>query len=188
MAKQGVESATGQLAFVLQVKIGVVCLDVGETIPPFGLLNPTQFLALDFCNDTRCLVRVVRRGRELGQSRVHRLRQQFLTQARGVRWATIVSHPLQKQAGIEVNAMRVQATVGAVGGHVAALWVAVGVLCAIGADDARPALAIGFGQQQTLLGQPRHDVIRAIVGQADGAQGEGVGLDWCDTQGFANVT
>ena len=151
VTKQGVESAARQLALVLQVEVGVVCLDVGEAAPPFGLFNAAELFALDFGDDFGGLIGVLRRWGQLGQRRVHRLRQQLLTQPWGVGRATIVGHPLQKQTGVEVHTMRMQAAVGAAGGHVPAFGVAVGVLGTIGADDASPALAVGLGQQQTLL-------------------------------------
>ena len=80
--------------------------------------------------------------------------------------------------------MRMQATVGAVGRHVSAFGIAVGVLCAIGADDTCPTFAVGSGQQQTLLGQPCHHVVSAVVRQADRAQCERISLDRHDTKGI----
>ena len=146
VAEQGVEGATGQLAPVLHVEVGVIVLYVREAAPPFGLFDAAKLFTVNLGDDARGLVGIVGRGRELGQRRVHGLRQQLFTQAWGVRGAAIVGHPLQEQTRVEVNAMGMQAAIGAVGGHVAAFGVAVGVLCVVGADDARPAFAVGLGQ------------------------------------------
>ena len=94
MPEQGVEGATRQFAAILHVKKCVVCLDVRKAVPPVGLLNATKLFALDLGDDASGLIGVFDRRCELGQCRVHRLRQQLLTQAWGVRWATVVGDPL----------------------------------------------------------------------------------------------
>ena len=187
MAKQGVEGVARHLSAVGHVEKGVIGLDVGEALKPFVFLDAAQFFALHLGDDASGLVRVVGGGGELGKRRLHGLGEQFFAQARVVGGPTLVGHPRQKGAGVEVNAMRVQAAIGPVGGHIAAFWVAVCVLGAIGADDARPTLAIGLGQKQTLAGEPRHDVIGAIIRQTDGAQGERIGFDRRHVQGGADV-
>ena len=82
--------------------------------------------------------------------------------------AAILGHPVEKRRAVEVDAMAVQATERAVGGHVAALGVAVAVLGVVGADDACPALRVGAGEHHALVRQPRQHVVGAVVGQADG--------------------
>ena len=67
--------------------------------------------------------------------------------------------------------MRVQAAVGAAGGQVAALGVAVGVLGAVGADDTGPAFLVGLGQQQAVVRKPHHHVVGAVVGDTNRAVG-----------------
>ena len=61
-----------------------------------------------------------------------------------------------------------QAAVSPVCRHITALWVAVGMLGSVGAHHASPALGVGFGQQQPLIGQPGQHVVSAVVGDVDG--------------------
>ena len=94
VSEQRVESAAADLTPVGHVEIAVICLDVRKSLIPFGLLNTPQFFTLNLGDDTRRFVRVFGCRGQLGQCRVHRLRQQFFTQARCVGRAIIVSHPL----------------------------------------------------------------------------------------------
>ena len=48
-------------------------------------------------------------------------------------------------------------------GVVTPLGVAVGMFVAVGAHDARPTLAIGATDDQAILGQPRKDVVGAVI-------------------------
>ena len=73
VTKQGVEGATRQFASVLHIKIGVVVLDVCKAVPPFRLLNATEFLALDLGDYAGGLVWVLLSRRKFGKRRLHRL-------------------------------------------------------------------------------------------------------------------
>ena len=81
--------------------------------------------------------------------------------------ATLLGHPLKEHRRIQINAVTMQAAVGAAGGQVAALGVAIGMLGAVGADDTGPTLLVGARQQQAVVGQPHHHVVCAVVADAD---------------------
>ena len=53
---QSVKSTAGNFAAVLHIKIGLIVLNVGETLIPLRLFNAPQFFALDLGNHGRRIV------------------------------------------------------------------------------------------------------------------------------------
>ena len=101
--------------------------------------------------------------------------------------ATVVGDPLHKGVAVQIDAMAVHAAVGPVKGHIAALWVAVGMLGTVGADDTGPALGVSAREQQTLLRQPSQHVIVAIVSEPNRAGATRLGRAGRHVQGGADV-
>jgi len=99
--------------------------------------------------------------------------------------ARVIADPLQEHRRVKLKAVRVQAAVRTIGGHVAALGVAVGVLGAVRADHASPAFLVRAGQQQTVIRKPHHHVVCAVVRNADRAEDVARVGGWRDLKGGA---
>ena len=89
---------------------------------------------------------------------------------------TLLGHPSQKAGASPLTTVGVQAGVGAVDRHVAALDLAGGVGVAVRADNTPPAGSVALGCQVPGLGQPRQHVVGTVVVQRHPARGGGVGL------------
>ena len=79
--------------------------------------------------------------------------------------------------------MRMETAVSAVDWRVSAHWAVVCMLGSIGADDPGPTCCIDTLKHQTLLREPRHNVVSAIVCGADRLERGGIGWGWRDFQG-----
>ena len=101
--------------------------------------------------------------------------------------ATVIGHPLHKGVAVQIDAVAVHTAERAVKGHIAALWVAVGMLRAVGADDTGPALGVGATEQQTLAGQPDQHIVSAIVGEPNRAGATRLGRAGRHVQGGADI-
>ena len=128
----------------------------------------------------------VARG-DLGEGCGHHGGEEVIAQAGGVGRAPLLGHPGQEAGAAPLATMGVEAGVGAVHGHVAALDLARGVRLVVGTDHAPPAGGVTVGGQVAGLGEPGQHVIGAIVVKRDRAHGGGVGLGGRDTQAGADL-
>ena len=120
-------------------------------------------------------------GLQFGECCLHDRGEQFGTQAGRMCGATLRRHPLKEGDAIPLEAVLVEAGIGTVDRHVAALDLAGRVAGGVGADDTPPARAVAVRGQVPGLGEPRQHVVRAVVVKVDAVRGGGVRLGGRDT-------
>ena len=89
---------------------------------------------------------------------------------------TIISDPFKKRFAVDVIAMGMHATIGAIQRSVTTLDLTVGMRCIVRANYAHPAFRIRARQDKTLLVKPCHYIINAIVFYFNGSIGSSVSL------------
>ena len=187
MAEHGIERDARHLAAGLQVEIGVVGYDVSKTRVPTGLVEAAHLLAVHLGDDLgRRVAEYVVRLQCLSHDR-HALGDQLLAEARRDLRAALRGHPCEEGVTVQMLAMAVVTAERAVDGRVAALDLAVGVCCIVGANDAAPALLVDVGQHQPLVRQPAQDAVAAGVADLDGCYPLPVGRAGYNLKVCANV-
>ena len=151
VTKQRVENVARQFRARHHVKIAVVRLDIGKALEPFGLLQPSGFLALNFLDDSRSLI-WERFGRlNFLRHQLHAFGDQFIAQPRHDLGAIVLGNPVQERAAVNVLAVPMIAAERAVQRLVARLYVAVRMRLMVRADNPAPALIIDTRDDQRLV-------------------------------------